>query len=217
MNNPPSPAMSTSTGTASTVFPAVAPPSSKVLAENALAALKAAGHSVLDVPGIGPESTLDLHAMALDGKLFEVTSSLDRRQWAKAPTRTLTWQSVPFPPDPTTRRSLPNYSGVYAFVAEPSLFSLPQTSTLLYVGKAKQIRVRIRAYISELKIRSIKSGRPHIWRMTNAWNGHLRYYYTTTTDVAAAEALEDEMLDALNPYFNKELPAELSQRVRAFP
>lgn len=216
MSTPPSVVILTTTSAAS-VFPAPAPPSSKVLAENALAALKAAGQDVIDVPDIGPENTFDLHSMSLDGKVFEVRSSLDRRQWAKAPAKTLTWQSVSFPPDPKTRRSLPKGSGVYVFVAEPNLFSLSQTSTLLYVGKAKEIKSRIRAYIGELKIRFGKTKRPHIWRMANAWNGHLRYYYTTTVDVAAAEALEDEMLAALNPYFNKELPAELSPRMRAFP
>lgn len=217
MSTPSSATTVTTIAAASAIFPAPVLPNSKVLAENALAGLRAAGHDVLNVPGIGPENTLDLYALSLDGKIFEVISSLDRRQWAKAPARTLTWHCVSFPPDRAARRGLPDDSGVYVFVAEPSLFSLPQTSTLLYVGKAKKIRSRIRAYISELKIRSGKTNRPHIWRMTNAWNGHLRYYYTTTTDVAAAEALEDEMLAALNPYFNKELPAELSQRVRAFP
>lgn len=217
MSTPPSTATLTTVGAALVALPVPTPPSSKVLAMNALAALKAAGQDVIDVPGIDPENILDLHNLSLDGKIFEVISSLDRRQWAKAPARALTWHSVSFPPDPTTRRGLPNDSGVYVFVAEPNLFSLPQTSTLLYVGKAKKIKSRIRAYIGELKIRFGKTSRPHIWRMANAWNGHLRYYYTTTTDVAAAEALEDEMLAALNPYFNKELPADLSQRVRAFP
>lgn len=217
MSNPPNPVIVSTVGVASAVFPNSTPPISNALAANALAALKAAGQDVIDVPGIGPENILDLYSLALDGKIFEVESSLDRRQWARAPARTLIWHSVPFPPDLTTRRGLPNGSGVYVFVAEPSLFSLPQTSTMLYVGKAKKIKSRIRAYIGELKIRFSKTNRPHIWRMTNTWNGHLRYYYTTTLDVTAAEALEEEMLAALNPYFNKELPAELSQRVRAFP
>jgi hypothetical protein len=204
-------------GVVSAAFPAAALPSSAVQAADALAALRAAGQDIIDVPDIGPENTLDLHSLSLEGKIFEVISSLDRRQWAKAPARTLTWHSVSFPPDLSTRRALSTACGVYVFVAEPSLFSLPQTSTLLYVGMTKQIKSRIRAYIAELKIRFVRTRRPHIWRMTNAWNGHLKYYYTTTADVAAAEALEEEMLAALNPYFNKELPAELSHRVRAFP
>jgi hypothetical protein len=179
--------------------------------------LKAAGHDVIEVPGIDPECNLDILDLSSKGDIFKVESSLDRRQWAKAPPKSLTWASLKFPPDKATRRGLPNDAGVYVFVAEPDLFSLPQTSTLLYVGKAKKIRSRIRAYIAELKIRFAKSARPHIWRMTNVWHGHLKYYYTTTASVADAEALEDEMLVALNPYFNKEVPAELSQKVRAFP
>ncbi|MGD5250457.1 hypothetical protein QT900_22535, partial [Xanthomonas citri pv. citri] len=134
MTNPPNPITVTTLGIASAVFPTPAASNSSVLAASALAALKSAGQEVIDVPGIGPENTLDIHSLSLDGKIFEVVSSLDRRQWAKAPAKILTWHSVPFPPDLTTRRSLPNDSGVYVFVAEPSLFSLPQTSTLLYVG-----------------------------------------------------------------------------------
>ncbi|MDO9131881.1 MAG: hypothetical protein Q7U67_02530 [Hydrogenophaga sp.] len=217
MSNPPNPAIVSTVGVVSAVFPNSAPPIPSSLAANALASLKAAGQDIIDVPGIKPENILDLYSLSLAGNIFEVESSLDRRQWAKAPARPLVWESIPFPPDLTTRRGLPNNSGVYVFVAEPSLFSLPQTSTMLYVGKAKMIKSRIRAYIRELKIRFAKTDRPHIWRMTNTWNGHLRYYYTITADVTAAEALEDEMLVALNPYFNKELPAVLSQRVRAFP
>jgi hypothetical protein len=217
MNTPFGSTVPATTSVTSTVSAVAAPPTPQILAINAIAALKAAGMNVIDVPGISPEATLDLHQLSLDGDLFKVISSLDRRQWGKAPPRHLTWIPIPFPPDKATRRSLPNDSGVYVFVAEPTLFSLPQTSTLLYVGKAKQIRSRIRAYIGELKIRFAKSGRPHIWRMTHVWHGHLKYYYTTTANVTAAEDLEEEMLEALNPYFNKELPAELSQRVRAFP
>jgi hypothetical protein len=230
MSNPPSaspPAVSGAAAvapaapavTAALVTPAaaVAPPTPKMLALSALAALKAAGQEVIEIPGIQPESNLDIIGLSSNGDIFKVESSLDRRQWAKAPARTLVWTSVSFPPDRAARRGLPNDAGVYVFVAEPNIFSLPQAGTLLYVGKAKKIKSRIRAYIAELKIRFAKSSRPHIWRMTNLWDGHLKYYYTTTATVADAEALEDEMLDALKPYFNKELPAELSQRVRAFP
>jgi hypothetical protein len=207
---------STSTDLAESVA-APAVKESKTLAMSALAALKAAGHDVIEVPGIEPECHLDILDLSSKGDIFKVESSLDRRQWAKAPARNLVWTGVEFPPDKAARRGLPKDAGVYVFVAEPGLFCLSQTSTLLYIGKAKAIRSRIRAYIGELKIRFAKSGRPHIWRMTNVWHGHLKYYYTTTASVADAEALEDEMLDALNPYFNKELPAELSQKVRAFP
>jgi len=171
----------------------------------------------LKIPNISADSISDILSLALDGDIFKIEARLDRRQWAKAPERTLVWESFSFPPDVVTRKDIPKVPGVYVFVAEPSLFSLSQTSTLLYVGKAKSLYSRISPYISDLSRRRHETDRPHVWRMLNVWNGHLRYYYAITNTVGEAEELEDEMIAALIPYFNKELPAELSPRLRAFP
>lgn len=172
---------------------------------------------VLQIPSISAESISDILNLSLDGDIFKIEARLDIRQWAKAPERILIWESFSFPPDSVTRKDMPKAPGVYVFVAEPSLFSLSQTSVLLYVGKAKSLYDRISPYISDLSRRHHETKRPHIWRMLNVWSGHLRYYYTLTSTVGDAEKLEDEMITALIPYFNKELPAELSPRLRAFP
>jgi excinuclease UvrABC nuclease subunit len=107
-------------------------------------------------------------------------------------------------------------SGVYAFVVEPNLFSLTSANGLFYVGKATNLYQRIGAYSGELSKEFSDSKRPHIWKMLNQWKGRIKYYYSTTDNVAAAENIEEEILKALRPPFNKQYDAETSQVMRAF-
>ncbi len=135
--------------------------------------------------------------------------------WDDANDLQLEWEIVNFPPQP--RNMIPKEPGVYAFVLEPNLFSLSPANGLFYIGKATNLYQRIGAYIRELNIEFIKSKRPHIWRMLNRWNGHFKYYYSLTDTVRKAEQIEEEMLKALRPPFNKQYDAETSQVMRAFP
>lgn len=133
--------------------------------------------------------------------------------WQAAPVMAPVWVSVDFPP---SRRSLiPTQPGVYAFVVTPNVFDLEPARALFYVGKATNLYSRIGAYTGEINKSFNLTLRPHIWRMVNQWNGHLKYYYTLTATVADAENLENEMLKALRPPFNKEYEAEVSQVMRA--
>jgi hypothetical protein len=157
----------------------------------------------------------DIVDVAFHGSIFEVRMQYSTKAWKVAASSDRTWQELPFPPQP--RSLVPNSPGVYVFVIRPNLFNLPEASGLLYVGKATSLYDRVGAYTGEIDKRHALSTRPHIWRMVNVWNGHLHYLYTTTATVQEAEELEDEMLEALLPYFNKEFPAETSIRQRAFP
>lgn len=172
---------------------------------------------VVNVPttGLSQEVLADICDLAFHGAIYEVRMQYSTRAWSSTASTNHTWTEVPFPPDP--RSVVPDQPGVYVFVVRPSLFGLQQSSGLLYVGKAKSLYSRIGAYMSEVNKRHSLTTRPHIWRMVNVWNGHLHYLYTTTPTVADAEDLEDRMLEALLPYFNKEFPAETSRRQRAFP
>jgi len=136
------------------------------------------------------------------------------RSWEGAENLTLEWNIVNFPPTP--RNLIPHRSGVYAFVVEPDLFSLVPANGLFYIGKATNLYQRIGAYISELSKDFERSTRPHIWNMLNRWNGHFKYYYSITENVEVAEQVEEEMLKALRPPFNKQYDAETSQVMRAF-
>lgn len=134
--------------------------------------------------------------------------------WDNAKHKDMEWIDVDFPPNP--RSDIPDRPGVYAFVVEPCLFSLTPANGLFYVGKATSLYRRIGAYISELTKDFSDTRRPHIWKMLNQWNNRFKYYYSITTDVAEAEELEDEMLKALRPPFNKQYDAETSRVMRAF-
>ncbi|WP_342932323.1 hypothetical protein [Paraburkholderia diazotrophica] len=134
--------------------------------------------------------------------------------WGAAANSSHVWATERFPP--TRRGDIPKEPGVYAFVVKSELFDFPLASGLFYVGKATCLYDRIAAYIGEQDKDFMDSKRPHVWRMVNQWKGHLLYLYTKTADVAAAEALEDKMLSAFLPHFNRQFEASVSQTMRAF-
>lgn len=133
--------------------------------------------------------------------------------WKAAAAISPTWHSIPFPPK--EKKVIPKKPGVYVFVVTPNVFSLEPTTALFYVGKATSLYARMGAYIGEVDKDFKVTARPMVWKMINKWNGHLRLYFTITADVDAAEDLENEMLNALRPPFNKEYEAEVSQVMRA--
>ena len=84
------------------------------------------------------------------------------------------------------------------------------------MGKATNLYQRIGAYIRERSLNFSDTRRPHIWRMINQWDGRLKYYFSTTENECDAKALEEEMINAFRPYFNRQYDAETSQVMRAF-
>jgi excinuclease UvrABC nuclease subunit len=133
--------------------------------------------------------------------------------WQAAAAISPTWHFVDFPPQP--RNAIPNEPGVYVFVVTPNVFDFDLASGLLYVGKATNLYSRIGAYMAEIDKDFKTTMRPHVWRMINQWHGYLKFYFTCTPNVAAAEDLENEMLKALRPPFNKEYEAQVSRVMRA--
>ena len=134
--------------------------------------------------------------------------------WDDAVNLPLVWIDVNFPPNP--RGCIPREPGVYAFVVEPNLFDFSPANGFFYIGKATNLYERIGAYIRELSKDLSDTQRPYIWRMLNQWDGRLKYYYSTTNDVAEAEDIEEEILTALRPPFNRQYKAETSIVMRAF-
>lgn len=134
--------------------------------------------------------------------------------WAAAPSIPCTWVRSDFPPNP--RKSIPKEPGVYVFVVTTDVFDFPCANGLFYVGKAKNLYDRIGEYIGNENMRFLNTNRPLVWKMLNLWSGHLKYFYTTTVDVSAAENLETQMLNALRPPFNRQYDATTSKTMRAF-
>ena len=134
--------------------------------------------------------------------------------WAAAPAIPCTWVRNDFPPKP--RSSIPKKPGVYVFVVTTDVFDFPCANGLFYIGKATNLYERISAYIGDENKLLLNTKRPLVWRMLNVWSGHLKYFYTTTADVAAAEHLETQMMNALRPPFNRQYDATTSKTMRAF-
>ena len=136
------------------------------------------------------------------------------KAWKSAPDMSCDWVCSDFPPVPKT--NIPKKSGVYVFVVMTELFGFPHANGLFYIGKATNLYERIGSYISEANGKFVRSKRPQIWRMLYQWRGHLKYIYTTTDDVSDAEILENHMLNAFQPPFNRRYEASTSQTIRAF-
>lgn len=150
----------------------------------------------------------------LVGMMFYPNAWLSAQQWLSEHNKTCRWEIKDFPPDP--RSSIPRSPGVYIFVVTPNIFDFDYSTGLFYVGKATNLYERISSYIGEIDKELRRSNRPHIWKMVNLWNGHLKYHYMVTQDVTEAEELEQEMLKAFRPHFNKQYDAKTSQVMRAF-
>ena len=134
--------------------------------------------------------------------------------WVAAPAIKCAWTQEDFPPK--NLKDIPKKPGVYVFVVMADVFDFPCANGLFYVGKAKSLYNRISSYIGDENIRLLNTKRPLVWRMLNAWSGHLKYFYTTTTDVSTAEHLEEQMINALRPPFNRKYDATTSKTMRAF-
>lgn len=134
--------------------------------------------------------------------------------WRAAVNSSHTWKNIPF--SPAMRSDVPKSPGVYAFVVKSELFDFPFAAGLFYVGMASCLYERISEYLGEQNHRFVDSTRPYIWRMVNQWRGHLLYFYTITANAADAEQLEDKMLSAFRPHFNRKFEATVSITMRAF-
>lgn len=156
----------------------------------------------------------DINDLAYKGAIYQVPIVFDVDELKKVKASKLAWHYLEFPP--ANKMDVPKEPGVYAFVIMPDIFNLSQVSSLLYVGMTKNFYNRIGAYLGEINSRFSSTVRPRVWRMLNVWHGHLRYYYTITADEKEAVKLEDEMLAALVPPMNGDLPATIGKKMKAF-
>lgn len=196
-----------------TTRPKVAGRVLRVINRRAYFALPEVLSNELDLKLYQLKDNMDVNDLAII-ESHEIKVMFYPQAWVDSENYSLDWEVTDFPPEP--RNSIPQSAGVYAFVVEPDLFSLSPANGLFYIGKATNLYQRIGAYISELSKNFERSTRPHIWKMLNRWNGHFKYYYTTTDNVEQAEHFEETMLKALRPPFNKQYDAETSQVMRAF-
>lgn len=128
----------------------------------------------------------------------------------------LHWNLVRFSPEHA--KDVPkDAGGVYSFVVQPGIADHPACSYLLYVGKTKRnFRVRYQEYLAEQRA-SDNSRRLAINGMLSKWNGYLWFCYAPISSQEKIAELEDALLAAYLPPFNKNLPGKLNwQRARVF-
>lgn len=147
-------------------------------------------------------------------KLYQETVTLFVEDWERAPIDHHDWRKVSFPPE--SRADIPREPGVYVFVIEQELFGFPKYGLLAYVGKATSLYNRIGAYISDVGLPEDQASRPAVWRLLNQWEGYTSYYFTVTETVDLAEQLEDNMIAAMRPPFNRKYPSSISRTQRMF-
>lgn len=153
--------------------------------------------------------------LALGNDIYRAVMHFNAEEWSKSSSSpTYIWQEIDFPPPDV--KKVPAKPGVYIFFVQPEIFGIPQSSGLMYVGKATSLKSRISSYIAEVDSPWSKTKRPMIWRMLNIWHGHLKYFFTATTTVTEAELLEEQMLQSLRPPMNRHIPGEIGKRARAF-
>ena len=127
----------------------------------------------------------------------------------------LQWRSVDF--SNNAKSSVPDESGVYAFMLEPKSAGPPKSAYLLYIGMTcanRGFRRRYADYLTEKKGKGFV--RRPIYRMLNRWDGHIRFHYATIDDAATIRRTEEELLNACVPPYNQRFMGSKGRTIQIF-
>lgn len=125
----------------------------------------------------------------------------------------LSWNTVVF--EKTSKEFIPkDKGGVYTFIIRPGVANHPDSSFLLYVGKAKSLQERFLSYFAEKK--RVKGGRNHIKHMLRRWEGYIWFCYAPIDDSERIEEVEDDLISALVPAENKTFKGMLKEAMEAW-
>lgn len=140
---------------------------------------------------------------------------LSPTRWKKYNNKTpLVWSMVKY--DKSQKSNIPdNKGGVYTFVVMPGIGNHPHCSFLLYVGKTERqtLRERFLQYFGEEKR---KGGRIHIQAMLGNWKEYLWFCFATIDDENNIESVEDDLISAFVPPFNRVFKGILKEGVAAW-
>ena len=134
-------------------------------------------------------------------------------QWDQYPnTVILSWSCIRFEEN-YTQQVPNNEKGVYSFVTQPGIANHPQLSYLLYIGKTEKqsFQKRFKQYLDEPKKHK---PRTHICEMLTNWQDHLYFYFAPISNLNLIDKVEDELIEALIPPFNDQLPATIQSAAR---
>lgn len=124
----------------------------------------------------------------------------------------LDWDAVPF--EESSKGSVPDEAGVYAFVVRPGVAPNLEGSYLQYVGETNDLRRRFGEYLGEAAGARKASTRMRLYRIFDRYDGYVHFTFALTEPSRRKEA-EEELLRALWPPCNSRLPAEIAPAVRA--
>ncbi len=170
-------------------------------------------------------------AFNLTGKIkaHEVTNQLYPIFWDKFDFKLLKkhnpkWTEIKFLNDKgddlsDEMKTLPDdHGGIYIFVIKCNI--LPTTSEYLaYIGRAQfsdshNLKIRCRKYFYEY---FTEEGRPKITRMIGQWGKYLYLKYAEIDDNNDTVELEANLINAILPPFNDEIPDKtIKQAINAF-
>lgn len=125
----------------------------------------------------------------------------------------LKWVRIKF--SKATVKSLPNNKyGIYSFIAEPQVAGHNAVGYLLYIGKAQDqsLQDRITSYLYEA---NKAKPRFHIAEMLDHCPDHLWLHYAEVADQKSIKTIEEALLEAFLPPFNRDFPATISHVVKA--
>ena len=132
------------------------------------------------------------------------------RQWEKyTPVVDLQWQEFTF--EDSSRSSIPENPGVYAFCVKPEIGSNLDISYLIYIGKTdRTLRKRFGEYLREA---FDPLGRARVYYFFNMYRPYLKFCCAPLPDDVSPKDIEDDLLKAYVPLCNPKLPAEVSRIV----
>jgi hypothetical protein len=86
----------------------------------------------------------------------------------------------------------------------------------MYVGMVKNqgLRDRYKQYLAEEKKDLQKAKRAHVTEMLQAWKDRLHFYYAELPATVDVIQVEDALLAAFLPPFNREFPATVSNALK---
>lgn len=128
-------------------------------------------------------------------------------RWGSCNSR-LRWHSVVLTSD--CRSDVPATTGVYSLVLQPQIAGHPGSSYLMYVGKARNLRVRFGDYLTTERVR-----RQKIVRVLELYSGHLTFFYSTI-DENVLDDMEEELINAFIPPCNSRFNADVQRARGAF-
>ncbi len=133
---------------------------------------------------------------------------LNPNLWRKYPNRiNLDWKRIQF--DESQREYIPDSQcGVYSFVVMPGIANHSTCAYLLYVGKTERsFRQRYSEYLYGQK--TGKNIEAHKYEMLVKWKDYLWFCYAPITQINIIKQMEDDLIEAYLPPYNKEFPASV--------